>query len=69
MKDDTRANSPQFALHPLTEEEVEAFLTSHVKYLHNPLTPSEKGLIRDIINVCRPMVNHKPKFFPWREEA
>jgi len=51
-----------FPLHPLTVEEVEAFLTCHPKYLCNPLKGVEKALIRDIISVCRPMTNLEPVF-------
>jgi hypothetical protein len=55
-----------FTLHELTEDEVEAFLTCHHKYLANPLTKQEKALIRDIIAVCRPLVNHRPQILATR---
>ncbi len=58
----TRPDTSTFALHPLTVEEVEAFLTCHPKYLYNPLTDRERALIRDIIAVCRPMTNLEPVF-------
>lgn len=51
-----------FPLHPLTVEEVVDFLTCHPKYLMNPITGNERGLIRDIIAVCRPMTNLEPVF-------
>lgn len=55
-------NTSMFALHPLTVEEVEAFLTCHPKYLCNPLSDRERALIRDIVRVCRPMTNLEPVF-------
>jgi hypothetical protein len=54
-------SSNDFGLRALDEQTVIAFLEGHPKYLHNPLTDSERGLIRDIIRVVCPLTRLRPR--------
>jgi hypothetical protein len=50
----------KFDLRPLDPETIEHFLMCHPKYLSNPLTDSEKALIRDICRVVCPLTRLRP---------
>ncbi len=49
-----------FGLAYLDEEMIVALLCEHPKYLHNPITGSERRLIRDIVRVASPLTRMRP---------
>jgi hypothetical protein len=55
-------------LRPLDEDSIIALLEEHPKYLHNPLTQSERGLIRDIVRVACPL-SRSPTNLSWQIEG